>query len=133
VEAYHAAYVRTVITASAVASGSSTYIGIANKVEALRNTLTVGDSGTIGVGTGNSGAAGSAASVEVPLVLPTYTAATASSTASSIVQCDATNALGFGRTVNQIHHIVYGNPAIGVSMGGFFPNGTNSVFAKTYA
>ncbi len=133
VEAYHAAYIRTVITAAAIASGSSTYIGIVNKVEALRNLLTVGDAGTIGVSTGNTGAAGSANSVEVPLVLPTYTAATASSTASAIVQCDSTNAIGFGRTVNQVHHIVYGNQAVGSSMGGFFPNGTNSVFAKTYA
>jgi hypothetical protein len=35
--------------------------------------------------------------------------------------------------VNQVLHIVYGSPTIGVSKGGFFPSGVNSIFATTTA
>ena len=79
------------------------------------------------VGTGNTGASGSAASVEVKLTIPTLT------TASSIVACDSTNAIGFARNTNQVHHIVYGSATVGAAKGGFFPNGTNSIFATTTA
>ena len=41
------------------------------------------------------------------------------------------DAVGFARTVNQVHHIVYGSATVGVSKGGFFPSGTNSIFATT--
>jgi hypothetical protein len=112
VEAYHAAYVRTALTGISIATGSNALLGVANKVEALRQTLTVGASG----------------SVETALVLPTT-----SSTPSSIVAASASGAVAFARTVNQVHHIVYGNPAVGAKSGGFFPNGTNSVFATTTA
>jgi hypothetical protein len=112
VEAYHAAYVRTVITATAINTNSSTYITIANKVAALRDTLTVGES----------------SSVETKLVLPTST-----SSPSAIVAAAPGNAVGFARTVNQVHHIVYGSATVGVKSGGFFPNGTNSIFATTTA
>jgi hypothetical protein len=132
VEAYHAAYVRTALTAIDQAAGNTTYTGIANQIEALRATLTVGNSGApaagTNVGTGNTGASGSAASVEVKLTVPTST-----TTASSIVACDSTNAIGFARNVNQVHHIVYGSATVGANMGGFFPKGTNSIFAKTTA
>ncbi len=112
VEAYHAAYVRTALTGISIANNSSTLLTIANKVEALRQTLTVGASG----------------SVETALVLPT-----SSSTPSAIVAASVSGAVGFARTPNQVHHIVYGNPAVGASSGGFFPSGTNSIFAKTTA
>jgi hypothetical protein len=39
VEAYHAAYVRTYLTAQAIANSSYAYLGYANKVSALRATL----------------------------------------------------------------------------------------------
>ncbi len=112
VEAYHAAYVRTALTGISIANNSNALIGIANKVEALRQTLTVGASG----------------SVETALTLPT-----SSSTPSAIVAASVSGAVGFARTPNQVHHIVYGNPAVGASSGGFFPSGTNSIFAKTTA
>ncbi len=112
VEAYHAAYVRTALTGISIANNSNALIGIANKVEALRQTLTVGASG----------------SVETALTLPT-----SSSTPSAIVAASVSGAVGFARTPNQVHHIVYGNPAVGAKSGGFFPNGTNSVFATTTA
>ncbi len=112
VEAYHAAYVRTALTGISIANSSSALITIANKVEALRQTLTVGASG----------------SVETALTLPT-----SYSTPSAIVAASVSGAVGFARTVNQVHHIVYGNATVGASSGGFFPNGTNSVFAKTTA
>jgi hypothetical protein len=121
VEAYHAAYVRTSITGNAIAAGSAAaypYITAANAVATLRATLTVG----------NSAAPGTAGSVETPLALPTSI-----STPSSIVAADPTTAVGFARTVNQVHHIVYGSPTVGVAKGGFFPNGTNSIFATTTA
>src|SRR5579862_7689863 len=94
VEAYHASYVRTSLTGRAIAAGSSTaypYLNIANMVEALRATLTVG----------NTAAPSSQGSVETSLTFPTDL-----HTASAIVAADPTNAIGFSRTPNQVHHIV---------------------------
>jgi hypothetical protein len=121
VEAYHAAYIRTALTARAIAAGSSSaypYLAAANLVEALRASLT----------TGNTAAPSTSGSVETLLVLPG-----SKTTASAIVAADPTNAIGFSRTFTQVHHIVYGSPAVGVAKGGFFPNGTNSYFAVTSA
>jgi hypothetical protein len=113
--------VRTSLTGRAIAAGSASaypYLGAANLVEALRATLTVG----------NSAAPSTSGSVETTLLLP------ASLTSpSAIVACSASDAVGFARTVNQVHHIVYGSPTVGVAKGGFFPNGTNSIFATTTA
>lgn len=121
VEAYHAGYVRTTLTGRAIAAGSASaypYLGIANQVEALRATLTVGA----------SAAPSTSGSVETELTLPTGL-----TTASSIVAASAADAVGFARSVNQVLHIVYGSPTVGVSAGGFFPSGINSVFATTTA
>jgi hypothetical protein len=121
VEAYHAGYVRTSLTGRAIAAGSASaypYLAAANLVEDLRAKLTVG----------NSAAPSTDGSVETLLVLPT-----SPSTPSAIVAADATNAVGFARNLNQVHHIVYGSATVGVNSGGFFPNGTNSIFATTTA
>lgn len=121
VEAYHAGYVRTSLTGRAIAAGSAAgypYLGAANKVEALRAMLTVG----------NSAAPSSNGSVETTLTLPTDI-----TMPSAIVAADPTTAVGFARTVNQVHHIVYGSATVGVAKGGFFPSGTNSIFAVTTA
>lgn len=131
VEAYHAAYVRTAITGGAIAAGSAAafpYITAANQVADLRAMLTVGNSGAPGTATGNTGAPKSSTSVETPLTLPTSL-----TQSSSIVAADPEHALGFARTVNQVHHVVYGSATVGVSKGGFFPDGTNSIFATTTA
>ncbi len=131
VEAYHAAYIRTAITANAIAAGSASaypYFTAANQVAALRAMLTVGNAGAPSTATGNTGAPGSSSSVETALTLPT-----AKTMASAIVAADPTNAIGFARNVNQVHHIVYGSPTVGVAKGGFFPNGTNSIFSTTTA
>ncbi len=122
VEAYHAAYIRTSLTGRAIAAAAAAtaypYLAAANKVAALRATLTVGD----------SNAPSTTGSVETALVLPTSV-----TTPSAIVAADPTNAIGFARTVNQVHHIAYGSATVGVKSGGFFPNGTNSIFATTTA
>ena len=121
VEAYHAGYVRTSLTARAIAAGSASaypYLAAANLVADLRATLTVGD----------SAAPSTTGSVETLLTLPTSV-----STPSAIVAASSANAVGFARTVNQVHHIVYGSATVGVKSGGFFPNGTNSIFATTTA
>lgn len=121
VEAYHAGYVRTSLTGRAIAAGSAAaypYLAAANKVEALRATLTVGA----------SAAPSTSGSVETTLVLPTSL-----TTPSSIVAASASDAVGFARTVNQVLHIVYGSPTVGVAAGGFFPSGMNSIFATTTA
>jgi hypothetical protein len=114
VEAYHAAYVRTALTAASIGQTTTAYpyVGIANSITTLRQSLTVGAS----------------SSVETMLVTPTTT-----KTPSSIVAAAPTTAVGFARTVNQVHHIVYGSPTVGVAKGGFFPNGTNSIFSTTTA
>jgi hypothetical protein len=118
VEAYHAGYVRTAITGISVATSSNALIGLANSVAALRASLTVG----------NTAAPSTSGSVETALTLPT-----SYSTPSAIVAADPVKAVGFSRTVNQVHHIVYGSATVGVKSGGFFPNGTNSIFATTTA
>jgi hypothetical protein len=121
VEAYHAGYIRTSITGRAIAAGSATaypQITAANLVEDLRATLTVGD----------SAAPSTTGSVETLLTLPTNL-----NTPSAIAAASPTTAVGFARTVNQVLHIVYGSATVGVASGGFFPNGTNSIFAKTTA
>jgi hypothetical protein len=121
VEAYHAGYIRTSLTGRAITAGSASaypYLAAANAVEALRAKLTVG----------NSAAPSTSGSVETTLLLPTST-----TSPSAIVAASATNAVGFTRTVNQVHHIVYGDPTVGVAKGGFFPSGTNSIFATTTA
>ncbi len=118
VEAYHAAYIRTAITGRAINNTATTYATIANAnlVSALRATL----------GGGN----------ETPLTLPTANIASSATVttpvyASSIVAATTANAIAFARTVDQVHHIVYGNVAVGTAKGGFFPNGTNSIFSVT--
>jgi hypothetical protein len=121
VEAYHAGYVRTSLTGRAIAAGSAAaypYLGAANLVEALRATLTVGA----------SAAPSTMGSVETTLTLPTSL-----TTPSAIVAASASDAVGFARTVDQVLHIVYGSPTVGVKSGGFFPNGVNSIFATTTA
>jgi hypothetical protein len=121
VEAYHAGYVRTSLTGRAIAAGSAAgypYITAANKVEALRAMLTVG----------NSAAPSANGSVETLLTLPTDI-----TVPSAIVAADPSTAVGFARTANQVHHIVYGSATVGVAKGGFFPSGTNSIFAVTTA
>lgn len=116
VEGYHAGYVRTSLTGRAIAAAATgtpyPYVAAANLVEKLRDSLTVVET----------------SSVETPLVVPANT-----STPSAIVAANPTTAVGFARTVNQVHHIVYGNPTVGAYKGGFFPNGTNSIFAVTTA
>ena len=52
----------------------------------------------------------------------------ADTTASNIVPVDG-NGIVYSRNTDQVHHIVYLDPTTGVSKGGFFPNGTNSVFS----
>ncbi len=116
VEAYHAGYVRTTLTALGIAAGSAAaypYIGYANQVEALRAQLTVGNT-TLG-------------NTETNLTLPS--SSVTSPSASAIVAASASAAVGFTRTTSQVHHIVYGTPTIGATSGGFFPNGTNSIFS----
>jgi len=115
VEAYHAAYVRTALTGSAIAAAIASpvtaypYLDFANKISALR--------GTVGGG------------METPLVVPTST-----STPSSIVAADTKNAIAFARTTDQVLHIVYGTGgAAGVSKGAFFPNGLNGKSTGTTA
>jgi hypothetical protein len=122
VEAYHAAYVRTSLTGRAIAAAAAgtpyPYLAAANQVEALRATLTVG----------NSNPPSTTGSVETSLVLPGSL-----TSPSAIVAADSTTAVGFARNPNQVHHIVYGSATVGAAKGGFFPNGTNSVYATTTA
>ena len=122
VEAYHAAYVRTYLTAQAIANSSYVYLGYANKVSALRGTLGGGNETTLTVPTGTG-----------PFIttIPTPSAIVASTTA---------NAIAFARTTDQVLHIVYGSlsnttgattSAAGVAKGTFFPSGLNGNITVT--
>jgi hypothetical protein len=117
VEAYHAAYVRTSLTAQAITLGTTAYpyLGYANQVSALRATLGGGDETTLTVPTGT-----------VPLT------ATTIATPSSIVAATSANAIAYARTTDQVLHIVYGTGnGAGISKGGFFPNGLNGSISVT--
>lgn len=98
-EAYHAAEIRTLITAVDNAAGNLTYTTIANQVSALRGTLGGGKETALSI--------------------------------SSIVAADPTYAIAFGRTTSQVLHIVYGAAGVGLSKGGFFPNGLNGTITAT--
>ena len=119
VEAYHAAYIRTYLTAQAIASASYPYLGYANKVSALRATLGGGNETTLTVPTGTG-----------PFI-------TTIPTPSAIVAATTTNAIAFARTTDQVMHIVYGSAGAGagygagVKSGAFFPNGLNGKIAAT--
>ncbi len=110
VEAYHAAYVRTYLTAQAIANSSYAYLGYANKVSALRATL----------GGGN----------ETTLTVPSGTAS--APTPSAIVAATSANAIAYARNTDQVLHIVYGTAGgAGVKSGGFFPSGLNGNISVT--
>ena len=113
VEAYHAAYLRTYLTAQAAANSSYAYLGYANKVSALRATL----------GGGN----------ETALTVPSgTTTATTVVTPSSIAAGTSANAIGYARSTDQVLHIVYGTAnGAGVKSGAFFPNGLNGNITVT--
>jgi hypothetical protein len=118
VEAYHAGYVRAIITGNSATNAGATFATVpnANLISALRSTLGGG--------------------METPLTTPNANIAsiggvTSPVYSSSIVAASTASAIGFSRTPDQVHHIVYGSPTVGVSKGGFFPNGTNSVFFAT--
>jgi len=117
VEAYHAAYVRTVLTAGAIAQGTNAYpyLTYANQVSAARASLGGGNETTLTVPTGT-----------VPLT------ATTIATPSSIVAATTTNAIAYARTTDQVLHIVYGTAGgAGVKSGAFFPNGLNGNITAT--
>lgn len=113
VEAYHAGYVRTYLTAQAAANASYAYLGYANKVSTLRASL----------GGGN----------ETALTVPTGTlSATTVVTPSSIVAASSSNAIAYARSTDQVLHIVYGTGnGAGVKSGAFFPNGLNGKISVT--
>jgi hypothetical protein len=113
VEAYHAAYIRTSITAISQAANTTALIAYANSVSALRSAL----------GGGN----------ETPLtVVPQTIATNGNYTASSIVAASSTSAVAYARTTDQVLHIVYGTAnGAGVSSGVFFPNGLNGNIKTT--
>jgi len=113
VEAYHAGYVRTYLTAQAAANPSYAYLGYANKVSALRATLGGGNETTLTAPTGTL----SASTIVTP---------------SSIAAGTSTNAIAYARTTDQVLHIVYGTGnGAGVKSGAFFPNGLNGSISVT--
>jgi Ferritin-like domain/TAT (twin-arginine translocation) pathway signal sequence len=125
VEAYHAAYVRTTLTAGAINLGITAYpyLTYANQVSALRATLGGGNETTLTVPTGT-----------VPFTATTIPAP------SAIVAATTANAIAYARSTDQVLHIVYGSlsttsgataPAAGVTKGGFFPNGLNGNITVT--
>jgi Ferritin-like domain len=110
VEAYHAAEIRTIIAANAASStataAQTAALANANLVSALRGKI--------------SAASGNMLAAETTL------------STSSIVAADATNAIAFARTTDQVLHIVYGGTAgVGIAKGGFFPAGLNGNIKST--
>jgi hypothetical protein len=113
VEAYHAAYIRTSITAISQSTNTTALVTYANSVAALRSSLGGGNE-TMLTGIGQT------------------IAANGQYTPSSIVAAATSNAVGFSRTTDQVLHIVYGTAnGKGVSSGVFFPNGLNGNIKTT--
>jgi hypothetical protein len=115
VEAYHAAYVRTTITALNQSLGSTAFpiLGYANSVSALRSTLGGGNETNL-------------------TALPATIATSGNYTASSVVAATSANAIAYARSTDQVLHIVYGAAGgAGLSSGVFYPNGMNGLFTKT--
>jgi hypothetical protein len=118
VEAYHAGYVRTYLSAQSIAQGTTAYpyAQYANRISLLRSALG---------GANETPLVTSLTSATVPV---TPTSPTVSP--SGIVAANS-NSIAYARTTDQVMHIVYGtySPAggttlaKGVSKGGFFPNG----------
>jgi hypothetical protein len=119
VEAYHAAYVRTYLTAQSISQGTTAYpyALFANRVSLLRAALGGGNETPL---------VASLASATVPV-----TATSPTVSASAIVPAATANSIAYARTTDQVLHIVYGTfaasggttDAAGVSKGGFFPLG----------
>jgi len=107
VEAYHAASIRSqIVLADSTASGAT---ASSNPYLAYANDISA-----LRATLGGGG--------EVAL------------SATSIVPCDATNAIAFARTTDEVLHIVYGTAnGAGVSSGGFFPNGLNGNIKVTFS
>lgn len=100
-ESYHSASMRTLLALSNDATAIANY----NKVSGVRATLGGGNETTLT--TGNA------------------------TTPSTIVQADPSTSVGYARTVDQVLHIVYGAAGVGLSKGGFFPNGLNGKITTT--
>ena len=82
-----------------------TTLAAANKISALRGTLGGGSETTLSIGS--------------------------ATTPSSIVAADG-NALAYGRSTDQVLHIVYATGGgAGVKSGGFFPSGLNGNITVT--
>ena len=129
VEAYHAGYVRTYLTAQSIMQGTTAYpyALFANRVSALRAALGGGNETPL---------TATLASSTVPV-----TATSPTVSPSSIVPANS-NSLAYSRTTSQVLHIVYGTfsgtsgsttDAAGVSSGGFFPLGLNGNIRTTTA
>ena len=133
VEAYHAAYIRTYLTAQTITQGYTAYpyALFANRVSNLRAALGGGNESLM---TGFTAAAQTAASIGVltPVTVGTTTTYT-TTPVSTIVAASVGNAIGFSRSTDQVLHIVYGSfgpngattPTAGLAGGGFLPNGAN--------
>ncbi len=116
VEAYHAAYVRTYLTAQTITQGYTAYpyALFANRISNLRAALGGGNETLLG---GFGAAASTVTTVGT----------------SSIVAAATTNAVAYSRSTDQVLHIVYGgfgpgtasSPVAGLAGGTFFPNGMN--------
>lgn len=126
VEAYHAGMIRSTINALDP-TGSLGYIGITQKISALRASLSKAVAPT------SPAYPGGTYGDDVPLTTnTTYSLAGGSSvSATTIVDADQTNVIAFARNTTQVLNIVTGGGAAtsgAKSTGVFFPNGLNGLF-----
>lgn len=134
VEAYHAGYVRTALTANAINQGYTAYpyAGYANRISNLRAALGGGNETLL------TGFSASATTVAQAGALSSATTPVAA-VVSNIVAASVANAVGYSRTTDQVLHIVYGSlgpngattSSAGLSAGLFFPSGLNGTIKTT--
>jgi hypothetical protein len=111
VEAYHAGLIRTVLWGMDQANPGLGIAATATKISQLRSNLD---------GTGND-------DIGLTTTEDMLNGTTASYQASTIVNANLTNSIGFSRTAAQVLTIVYANPA--GTKGGFFPSGLNGTIS----
>lgn len=118
VEAYHAGLVRSTIYGLDPVNTAG-YLTYTQKISATRTAL-------------SKAALSTAATDDIGLLSTnTYSLGGTSVSASTIVDADQTNVIGFGRNTTQVLNIVTGGGAVTTgtkATGVFFPNGLNGLF-----
>lgn len=115
-EAYHAGAIRTIFAGGAITSGSQANIIAYNSILQVINKLDPTPNTTLLASGGTSSTNATVGKVYSP---------------SAVVSANASTAVGFARTTDQVLHIAYATaPGTYTASGGFFPGGLNGTIKQ---